>query len=100
MTYRRGAIAAASTLLLALTLVTGPVVLAVGTGVIRGVAFEDLNRDGDRDVGEPGVPETVICLVGADRCDFTESGEYEFDLLDAGTYRVRVTDIPDGYHTG
>lgn len=69
-----------------------------GSGVIRGWAFHDLDKDGLRDAGEPGLEGTVICLVGHDWCDHTEWGEFEFDMLPAGRYKVRLTDFPDGYH--
>ncbi len=66
-------------------------------GLIRGVAFHDLNQDGVKDAGEPGLEGTVVCLVGHDWCDHTEWGEFEFDLLEPGTYKVKLTDFPDGY---
>lgn len=68
-----------------------------GDGLISGWAFHDLDRDGVRDPGENGLVPTTICLVRHDWCDRTEWGEYMFDLLPAGTYRVRLTDIPDGF---
>jgi hypothetical protein len=66
-------------------------------GLIRGSAFHDLDKDGQRDVGEPGLAGTVICLVGYNWCDHTEWGEFEFDMLEPGKYKVRLTDYPDGY---
>jgi hypothetical protein len=80
-----------------LLLLTSPSRAQFGA-LIRGTAFHDLNADGIRDPGEPGLPETVICLVGHDWCDHTESGQYEFDLLDPGTYKVKLTEFPDGYY--
>lgn len=66
-------------------------------GVIRGWAFDDLDKDGIREPGEFGLAGTVICLVGYNWCDHTEWGEFEFDLLTPGTYQVELTDWPDGY---
>ena len=70
------------------------------SGLIRGWVFNDLNANGERDPGEPGLPETVICLGGLpfDWCDHTEWGEYEFDQLAAGRYKVKLVDFPKGYH--
>src|SRR5918996_3616899 len=68
-------------------------------GLIRGFAFDDLDKDGIREIGEPGLPGTVICLVGyvVPWCDHTEWGEYMFDQLPPGTYQVELTQWPDGY---
>ena len=65
-------------------------------GVIHGFAFNDLDKDGVRDPGESGLPGTVICLAG-NWCDHTEWGEFEFDMLYPGAYKVELTEWPDGY---
>jgi hypothetical protein len=68
-------------------------------GLIRGFVYHDLDKDGVRDPGESGLPGTVICLIGLgyDWCDHTEWGEFEFDMLEAGHYKVRLTGFPEGY---
>jgi pimeloyl-ACP methyl ester carboxylesterase len=91
-------------LYLLLTLVMVFLLITVGyaqeeTGLIHGWAFNDLNANGIREIGEFGLTETVICLGGLDFdwCDHTEWGEYEFDSLAAGRYRVKLVDFPEGY---
>jgi hypothetical protein len=68
------------------------------TGLIRGWVFVDQDRDGVRDPTEIGLAETVVCLVGYDWCDHTEWGEYMFDMLPAGTYKIKLVDFPHGYY--
>lgn len=68
-----------------------------GEGVIRGRAFDDLDKDGIREAGEFGLAGTVICLIGYDWCDHTEWGEFEFDDLSPGTYQVELMQWPDRY---
>jgi len=67
-------------------------------GLIRGWAFLDQDQDGVRDPTEQGLPGTVICLVGYDWCDHTEWGEFEFDGLAPGRYKVKLVEFPAGYH--
>lgn len=66
-------------------------------GVIHGFAFDDLDKDGMRDPGEYGLPGTVICLVGYNWCDHTEWGEFEFDMLNPGSYKVELVQWPEHY---
>ena len=68
-------------------------------GLIHGWAFNDLNANGVQDPGEGGLLETVICLYGypVDWCDHTEWGEYEFDQLPPGRYKVKLVAFPEGY---
>lgn len=87
----------AAGVLMASLLASGPSSAQTSEGVIRGFAFNDLDRDGDREPGESGVDETTICLLGTDFCDFTGFGEYNFEELPAGTYFVKLTEIPDGF---
>ena len=61
---------------------------------IGNVVFEDLNRNGRQDAGEPGVGGvTVELLDGAGSVVATTStspaGQYEFTGLEPGTYSVR-----------
>ncbi len=59
------------------------------------VLFADLNADGDRDAGEPGVPGVVVELRTStdalvDSVTTDPNGRYLFDGLGSGTYRVVV----------
>lgn len=67
-------------------------------GVIRGKAFVDVDRDGFRDPLEQGLDGVQVCLVGFDWCNYTEYGDYEFDLLPPGEYTVQVQEFPRSYH--
>ncbi len=72
-------------------------VSAQSEALIGGWIFEDLDRDGIRDVGEHGLAGTVVCLHGYNWCDHTEWGEYMFDSLDPGRYLIKLVDYPAGY---
>jgi len=67
---------------------------------IAGIVFEDLNRDGELDPGEPGIPDVVITLTGATEALTTTTdsgGGYSFlDLTVGETYTVTQT-LPEGY---
>jgi len=70
-----------------------------GIGAIEGVAFNDLDGDGDRDAGEPGIGGVEIVLTGADtgRIIATASdGSYEFTAVLLGEYTVWEAD-PSGF---
>ncbi len=85
-------------IMMAATLVSPhPVVGQSDDGLIRGWIFEDLDRDGVRDPGELGLAETVVCLHGANWCDHTEWGEFEFDQLAPGTYTIKLVSYPRGF---
>ena len=66
------------------------------TGSISGVVFNDLNRDGTLDPGDPGIPGVVVVLynngvpIGTAVSDM--NGNYSFTGLADGTYTV--TEIP------
>lgn len=70
-----------------------------GEGLIRGVGFHDENRNGVRDPGEALLLGAAYCIVNLDFlwCDHTEFYDYEFDLLEAGHYKIRVVEAPEGY---
>jgi hypothetical protein len=47
-------------------------------GVIRGRIFEDINRNGVMDFGEPGIPDQVLRLGSGPEIKTDEDGYYEF----------------------
>ncbi|MEN9229576.1 MAG: trypsin-like serine protease [Thermostichus sp. DG02_5_bins_236] len=81
-----------------------PPVPVPSTGRIEGSHFDDLNGNGLRDPGEPGLPGilTFLDLNGNGRLDPGEpsvtsdaSGNFRFFDLPSGTYRVTAT-LPPG----
>jgi ice-binding like protein/SdrD B-like protein len=78
---------------------------AVSSGSITGTKFVDVNGDGVRQAGEPGLPGITIFLEGNcnDRLDAGEvrtttnaDGSYVFSDVPAGTYKVREV-VPSGW---
>ncbi|MBN1640631.1 MAG: DUF11 domain-containing protein, partial [Anaerolineae bacterium] len=62
------------------------VTTVIAEGFIGGYAFEDLDGDGRRDGGEPGIPGVTVTLVGPiDRTQVTTT------LPVSGYYRFRIT---------
>lgn len=65
-------------------------------GALSGFVYVDADANGARDVGEFGIPGVVVALSGTDvsgasidRSIITDDqGEYSFDELEAGTYRL------------
>lgn len=74
---------------------------ALSGGSIGNEIFDDLNGDGDRDAGEPGIVLTVELWTAGSMVDTrtTTGGGYVFGNLAPGTYEVRVVEstIPAGY---
>ena len=62
-------------------------------GSISGIKFNDLNGNGIRDNGEPGLENWEIKLSGSsNQSDMTDAnGEYSFTNLSAGNYSVSET---------
>jgi type II secretory pathway pseudopilin PulG len=60
-----------------------------------GYVFNDVNQNGNRDTGEPGVPDVVLRMgsVGVDR---TNASGYYFMRVPPGQYTLRQ-DVPSGY---
>ncbi len=78
------------------------IVLAAALGILRlqaaevsGVVFEDANRNGVRDAGEPGIARVAVSNQDA---VVTTDASGTFRLGDAGTGVVFVS-TPDGYRT-
>src|SRR5205814_2318594 len=73
------------------------------TGVIRGSVFSDANHNGIRDTAEAGVPgfRIYLDLNGNGHFDAKKdlwvrtdtSGDFEFDNLRTGSYRLRITEV-------
>ena len=65
--------------------------------------WDDLNSNGDQDIGEPGIPGVTVELVlesNGSTVDATTSdanGNYSFSNVAAGNYRIRVSNLPGGY---
>ena len=87
----------------------------VDTGTIKGSKWEDIDGDGERDELESGLGGVTVYLDSNDNGildinepfqvtaeddpntpDIDETGQYEFNNLEAGTYTVREI-VPDGY---
>jgi uncharacterized repeat protein (TIGR01451 family) len=58
------------------------------SGTIIGRVFEDLNADGEQQVGEPGIPRAVIFLEDGNRITTDANGLFS------------VANVLPGYHTG
>ncbi|GAA2993427.1 SdrD B-like domain-containing protein [Actinokineospora diospyrosa] len=75
--------------------------------VLEGVVFQDNNRNGSQQVGEPGIPDVVLHLTGTDVNGLTVNatatskgdGSYIFPELVAGTYSL-TEEQPDNYNDG
>ncbi|MBS4029055.1 MAG: T9SS type A sorting domain-containing protein [Ignavibacteriales bacterium] len=67
-------------------------------GKISGAKFNDRNGNGIRDGGEPGIPNWKIYISGgvSDSLSTDGDGNYEFSLLDYGSY-VMSEDMPAGW---
>jgi hypothetical protein len=63
-------------------------------GAIRGFLFNDLNRNGIREPGEPALEEWVVTTNGPEPWDITSgtdsTGRYMLEDLVAGTHEVKV----------
>lgn len=65
-------------------------------GLLSGVVFVDLNGNGVRDPGEPGVPGAVLALGGL-QVSSGKDGEFRFPGQPPGTYTLEVRRVPAGY---
>ena len=79
---------------LSLTLVLGAASPVLAVGVIEGVAFRDLNGNGDREVGDPLLTKWQIELIDSSgmvaQSTMTDgAGTYQFNNLVDGPYVVR-----------
>jgi len=69
------------------------------TGSLKGTVFADLDGDGSRDIGESGMAGRMVYLdlnnsgaleTGEPRTTTNAAGEYRFDQLSPGKYKIRV----------
>jgi len=67
-----------------------------GEFFIQGIVYNDLDGDGEMDLGEPGIPGVVVTLVTLDATVTDTQGHYAFSVTTSGTYTVEETD-PSGY---
>lgn len=65
-------------------------------GLLSGEVFADLNGDGRRDPGEPGVPGVVLALDDV-RVSSGKDGVFRFPGRPPGEYVLRLVKIPAGY---
>ncbi|MCZ2342684.1 MAG: carboxypeptidase regulatory-like domain-containing protein [Bacteroidales bacterium] len=78
------------------------------TGSIAGSVYNDLNGNGIRDAGEPGIPNVSVQLTGTDvngnpvsqSATTDVDGNYLFTNLPAGSYTVTEPTQPSGYADG
>ncbi len=65
-----------------------------GNGIIKGILFNDLNKNGKKDTNEPGITGTTIQLLDVSgKVVYTRvtnhSGYFDFTYLAPGTYTVK-----------
>jgi len=71
-----------------------PSAVTTCTGSIGNLVWNDLDRDGIQDTGEPGIPGVAVTLTGNSKTITTTTdvnGNYQFTGLCAGTYTVTVS---------
>jgi hypothetical protein len=72
------------------------------TGAVEGFAYNDINKNGSRDDGEPGVAGAVMSLsdlVTTDKYTATSGadGKYRFEGVEPGQYTLKEKTAPPGY---
>jgi len=70
-------------------------------GELQGSVFDDLDRNGVRDAGEPGIAGRTVQLQNLDTAavlavETDANGQYRFTGFDLGPYRLRAI-LPAGY---
>ena len=67
-------------------------------GAIRGQVFEDANRNGQLDAGEPPVDNAVVVLDGGQRSELARKGQFRFEAVRSGEHRVELLkeSLPEG----
>jgi SdrD B-like domain len=67
-----------------------PEVETKGTGVVEGVVFNDINRNGVQDKGEEGIKDVTIRLEDGSTVKTDEKGYYQFGRVEAGSHLVTL----------
>ena len=67
-------------------------------GGIHGRVFEDSNRNGILDGGEPPVDGAVLVLDGGQRSELARKGQFRFEAVRAGEHRLQLLkeSLPEG----
>jgi hypothetical protein len=67
-------------------------------GTIHGRVFEDSNRNGVLDSGEPPVDGAVLVLDGGQRSELARKGQFRFDAVRAGDHVLQLLkeSLPEG----
>jgi cell division septation protein DedD len=67
-------------------------------GGIRGRVYEDANRNGVLDAGEPPLDNAVVVLDGGQRSELARKGQFRFDAVRAGDHRLELLkeSLPEG----
>ena len=67
-------------------------------GGIHGRVYEDANRNGVLDAGEPPVDGAVVVLDGGLRSELARKGQFRFDAVRAGDHRLELLkeSLPEG----
>jgi hypothetical protein len=70
----------------------------VPLGTVRGRVFEDANRNGQLDAGEPPVANAVVVLDGGMRSELVRGGSFRFDAVRAGAHGIALLreSLPEG----
>jgi type II secretory pathway pseudopilin PulG len=63
-------------------------------GIIRGVVYEDMDKDGHRDFDEAGIPGVLVSLDDGAQTNTDDVGFYSF-VAQQGNYMVVETDPPE-----
>ncbi|MCH8193756.1 MAG: hypothetical protein IIA65_07045, partial [Planctomycetes bacterium] len=71
----------------------------VGHGQIHGLKWEDINGNGQKDPGEPGLPGWTISLNTGQWVSTDANGHYAFIGLTPGDYVVTEESRPDWVQT-
>ena len=67
-------------------------------GGIRGQVFEDANKNGRLDPGDPLLDNAVLVLDGGQRSELARKGQFRFDAVRAGDHRLELLkeSLPEG----
>lgn len=73
---------------------------SAGGGGVDGIVFFDINRDGEQQTGENGVPNVEVILDGRYRTTTDRTGRFDFPLVATGphqlTLRLETVPLPWG----